>query len=287
MVMRMRGIMSKSYIHRLKELKSSLEEADFVLIGAGAGLSIAAGLIYDGQRFEKYFSEFIKKYDMRDMYSAGFYPFASQEHKWAYWSKHIEVNRYNEDTIKLYEELLDLIKEKNYFVLTTNVDGLFYKGGFPKEKVFMVQGDYGKFQCSIPCHNKLYDNKETVFKMTKEQKGCKIPSELIPRCPKCKTSMEVNIRKDHCFLQDEFWDKSNNAYRNFLLKAENKKLLLLEFGVGYNTPSIIKYPFENMINTQKNTKLIRFNLDSRDNSDNLTTFFDEQIPQIIEDLKQI
>lgn len=143
--MKMKCIMSKSYKDRLIELKSFLEEADFVLIGAGAGLSIAAGLVYDGQRFDKHFSEYIKKYAMRDMYSAGFYPFRTLEHKWAYWSKHIQVNRYNEDTTKLYEELFELVQEKNYFVLTTNVDGLFYKGGFPKEKVFMVQGDYESF----------------------------------------------------------------------------------------------------------------------------------------------
>ena len=222
----------------LERLKQELETADVILIGAGAGMSTSAGLAYSGERFEKYFSDFANKYGIRDIYSGGFYPFETQEEYWAWWSRHIYYNRYDLAPGKPYTDLLELVKDKEYFVLTTNVDHQFQLAGFDKQRLFYTQGDYGLWQCSEPCHNATYDNEEQVRRM--------IASELIPHCSKCGASMTMNLRADDTFVQDEGWYAAASRYEEFLQKHGHKHILLLELGVGFNTPGIIKYPFWRM-----------------------------------------
>ncbi len=225
------------------DLKEIIASADAVVIGAGAGLSTAAGFTYSGERFERYFSDFGEKYGFSDMYAGGFYPYDTPEEHWAYWSRYILVNRYMDPPKPVYQRLLGLVKDKDYFVITTNVDHCFQKAGFDKKRLFYTQGDYGLFQCSEPCHHKTYDNEEAVRRMIKEQKGMKIPSGLIPHCPVCGKPMTMNLRADDKFVEDEGWNAACERYEAFINAHKQGKVLYLELGVGYNTPVIIKYPF--------------------------------------------
>ena len=245
---------SEDYTRKITQLKNELESADAIIIGAGAGLSTAAGFTYDGERFEKYFSDFHKKYGIPDMYSGGFYPFHTLEEYWAWWSRHIWVNRYDCPVGKVYKDLLSLVKDKDYFVLTTNADHQFQRAGFDKKRLFYTQGDYGLWQCSEPCHNKTYDNEEIVRAMIEQQKDMKIPTELIPRCPVCGKPMTMNLRCDDTFVQDEGWYKAAECYDDFTRRHQHLHVLYLELGVGMNTPGIIKYPFWQM--TAKNPKAV-------------------------------
>ena len=233
---------------QIDKLKTSLDNADAVIIGAGAGLSTSAGMTYSGERFLKHFSDFREKYGFSDMYSGGFYPFPSLEEFWAYWSRYVYINRYENPEIPVYNKLLNLVKNKDYFVLTTNVDHCFQKAGFDKSRLFYTQGDYGLFQCSLPCHNKTYDNEESILRMYAKQKNMKIPTSLIPRCPICGRAMSMNLRADNTFVQDEGWYEAQARYENFISNHKNDRVLYLELGVGNNTPIIIKYPFWNYTN---------------------------------------
>ena len=228
---------------QIERLKQALETADAVLIGAGAGLSTSAGLTYSGERFERYFSDFHQKYRITDMYSGGFYPYDTLEEYWAWWSRHIFYNRYVDAPLPVYQELLALVKDKDYFVLTTNVDHQFQRAGFDKKRLFYTQGDYGLWQCSRGCHNKTYDNEDTVRQMIDQQQDMEIPSELIPRCPVCGAPMIMNLRCDDTFVQDEGWYAARNQYSDFVRRHKHGTVLYLELGVGNNTPVIIKYPF--------------------------------------------
>ncbi|HIX84603.1 MAG TPA: Sir2 silent information regulator family NAD-dependent deacetylase [Candidatus Megamonas gallistercoris] len=238
----------------IESLKKAVEKCNTVIIGAGAGLSASAGFTYDGERFRKHFSDFQHKYGFNDMYTGGFFPYKSKEEYWAYWSRYIFVNRYMKAPKPVYEDLYDLIKEKDYFVITTNVDHCFQKAGFDKKRLFYTQGDYGLFQCSVPCHTKTYDNKETVMQMINQQKDMKVPSRLMPKCPVCGADMTMNLRADDKFVEDEGWHRACGNYRDFLLRHRNMPILFLELGVGYNTPVIIKYPFWQM--TAENTQAV-------------------------------
>lgn len=231
---------------KIQEIKTRLKEAQAIVIGAGSGLSAAAGFTYEGERFEKCFPDFIEKYGMTDMYSAGFFPFETQEEKWAYWSRHIYYNRYDTKAAQTYLDLLGLVKEKNYFVLTTNVDHQFQIAGFDNKRIFATQGDYGYFQCGKACHSKLYDNEAQVRAMVAHQKNCRIPSFLVPKCPVCGGNMEVNLRCDSYFVEDASWHEAAKSYEEFLQMNQGKNTVFLELGVGMNTPGIIKYPFWNM-----------------------------------------
>lgn len=237
---------TESFSDNIKRLKEELQTADAVVIGAGAGLSAAAGLTYSGERFQKYFADFEAKYGFHDMYSGGFYPFESPEVYWAYWSRHIFVNRYTDAPTDVYTRLLDLVKRKEYFVITTNVDHQFQKAGFPKNHLFYTQGDYGLWQCEKACHQKTYDNEKAVRQMLAQQKDMKIPTELIPKCPVCGAPMTMNLRCDDTFVQDAGWYAAANRYTAFLQRHSNSHILFLELGVGMNTPVIIKYPFWQM-----------------------------------------
>lgn len=248
-----------NYSQQLKNLANHIKECEAIIIGAGSGLSSAAGLTYSGERFNKYFSDFINKYHLTDMYSAGFYPYESLEEYWAYWSRHIYYNRYIDAPKDTYQKLLQLVKNKDYFVLTTNVDHQFQKAGFDKKRLFYSQGDYGLWQCSKPCHQKTYDNKEIVEKMLLQQKDLKIPSSLIPYCSKCGAFMTMNLRCDQTFVQDEGWYQGQFRYNDFINKHRDLKIIYLELGVGQNTPVIIKYPFWNYTNSNKKATYVCIN----------------------------
>ena len=240
----------KSYSESMERLKAALQDCDAVVIGAGSGLSTAAGFTYNGERFEKYFSDFAAKYGIKDMYSGGFYPFPTQEEFWAYWSRYIYSNRYTDAPKPVYENLLQLVQDKDYFVITTNVDHCFQKAGFDKMRLFYTQGDYGLFQCSEPCCQETFDNESVIRQMIERQENMKIPTELLPTCPHCGKPMTMNLRCDDTFVEDDGWRRAAERYENFLRTRAGGKILFLEFGVGYNTPIIIKYPFWQM--TAKN-----------------------------------
>ncbi len=243
-----------NYSDKLSRLKDKIAAADAIVIGAGAGLSTSAGFDYSGERFEKYFADFHKKYGITDMYSGGFYPFETLNEYWAWWSRHILVNRYNAPVGKPYSDLLKAVSDKDYFVLTTNVDHRFQLAGFDKKRLFYTQGDYGLWQCSEPCCNETFDNENAVRTMVKEQCNMKIPDELIPRCPHCGKPMAMNLRCDNSFVQDEGWYTAAERYEEFIRRHRNLHILFLELGVGFNTPGIIKYPFMQM--TAENPKAI-------------------------------
>ena len=230
----------------IEQLKGALASADAVVVGAGAGLSASAGMTYSGERFRRYFSDFQSRYDIQDMYSGGFYPFESLEEYWAWWSRQILVNRYEKAPKPVYGDLLKLIKDKDYFVLTTNVDHQFQLAGFDKQRLFYTQGDYGLWQCSKPCCSKTWDNEAAVRRMVAEQKNRRLPSALLPHCPVCGAPMAMNLRCDNTFVQDEGWYAAHSRYEGFIRQHKNARLLLLELGVGSNTPVIIKYPFWQM-----------------------------------------
>ncbi len=254
---------------KIEKLKTTIQTSEAILIGAGAGLSASAGFTYTGKRFEQYFFDFIRKYGFRDMYSGGFYPFERLEEHWAYWSRYIYINRYADVDNGTYKKLFELVKDKNYFVLTTNVDHQFQKAGFDKNRLFYTQGDYGLFQCSRPCHDTTYDNEEIIHKMmesqgyafTKEgmlyipentELKMEIQTQLIPYCPVCGRPMSMNLRADDTFVEDEGWHRAAERYSDFIRRHQNMRILFLEFGVGMNTPRIIKYPFWQMTVKNKN-----------------------------------
>ena len=265
-----------SYSDNIKRLKNEIETADAILIGAGAGLSTSAGFTYSGERFEKHFADFHKKYGITDMYSGGFYPYDTLEEHWAYWSRYIYINRYMDAPKPVYDRLYEQVKDKDYFVLTTNVDHCFQKAGFDKSRLFYTQGDYGLFQCSDPCHQMTYENKDTIRTMVEAQgyvirengiltlpEGVTpkmvIPSELVPYCPRCHKPMSMNLRADNSFVEDEGWHRASERYADFLHRHQDSKVLFLELAVGFNTPVIIKYPFWQMTAKNKNAVYICIN----------------------------
>ncbi len=244
-----------------EKLKALIENAEAIVIGAGAGLSTAAGFTYSGKRFHENFHDFEAKYRFRDMYSGGFYPFGTPEEFWAYWSRYIFINRYCDAPKPVYNELLSLVKDKNYFVITTNVDHCFQKAGFDKQRLFYTQGDYGLFQCSVPCRQKTYDNEAAVRQMVQNQRDMKIPSALVPKCPVCGKPMTMNLRSDDKFAEDEGWNLACRRYERFIRENKNRKVLYLELGVGTNTPAIIKYPFWRLTAQNKNARYVCVNTD--------------------------
>ena len=245
---------TRDYSAEIDHLKKEIQTADAIVIGAGAGLSTAAGFTYSGERLQKNFADFVEKYGFRDMYSGGFYSFSTLEEQWAYWSRYIYINRYMDVDNGTYKRLFELVKDKDYFVLTTNVDHQFQKAGFDKHRLFYTQGDYGLWQCSEPCHQKTYDNEETVRAMFEKQRDMRVPSELVPHCPVCGKPMSMNLRADDTFVEDEGWHRAAERYDEFLRRHEGLHILFLELGVGMNTPVIIKYPFWKM--TYANPKAV-------------------------------
>lgn len=251
---------TKNYSEQIKRLHAALQECEAVVIGAGSGLSTAAGYTYTGERFQKYFADFAEKYGIRDMYSGGFYPFPTQEEFWGYWSRYIFINRYMDAPKPVYEKLLRLVADKNYFVITTNVDHCFQKAGFAKKRLFYMQGDYGLFQCSEPCCRKTYDNEISIRKMLEEQRDMRVSSELIPYCPICGKPMTMNLHCDATFVQDDGWYRASQRYKGFLEQHNGLRVLFLELGVGMNTPAIIKFPFWHLANEWENGSYACINL---------------------------
>ncbi len=245
---------TKSCSEQIDRLKAVLQDCDAVVVGAGSGLSTAAGFTYADERFEKHFSDFARKYGIGDMYSGGFYPFPTREEYWAYWSRYIYINRYQDAPKPVYHDLLKLVQDKDYFVITTNVDHCFQKAGFDKKRLFYTQGDYGLFQCSEPCCQETFDNEAVIRAMVERQENMKVPTELLPTCPHCGKPMIMNLRCDDTFVEDEGWHRAAEQYENFLRTRNGQKILFLELGVGYNTPVIIKYPFWQM--TVKNPNAV-------------------------------
>lgn len=278
------------YNMRILNAIEVINEAEYILIGAGAGLSDAAGIKFSGSRFTNNFGDYIKKYGMTDLYTSSFYPFKSQEEKWAYWAKHISLNRYETKATQLYSDLFDCIKNKQYFVITTNVDHQFMLTGVPNDKLFATQGDYGYLQCEIGCHDKRYDNEILIKEMISQTKDCRIPSKLVPKCPICHGNMEVNLRKDNHFVQDDAWYSAKNNYEQFLKDSSGHKLVLIELGVGYNTPGIIRYPFEQYTFQSDNAHLIRINRDFpfgvKENK-HKTISFDEEMNEVITQIRKV
>ena len=261
----------------ISRIREKIDAADAVVIGAGAGLSTSAGFLYSGERFTEYFGDFAEKYDFSDMYSGGFYPYETLEEHWAYWSRYIFINRYMNPPKNVYQSLHKLVEKKDYFVLTTNVDHCFQKAGFEKNRLFYTQGDYGLFQCSKPCHPATYDNEEIIRRMVLSQgflikNGClvkpegtvikqRVPSELVPRCPKCGRPMSMNLRADDTFVEDAGWQAAADRYEAFMRAHSGKRIVFLELGVGYNTPGIIKYTFWQYANKWRNAFYICINKD--------------------------
>lgn len=261
---------------KIKKIQSALAEADAVIIGAGAGLSTSAGFTYTGERFHKYFFDFEEKYGFHDMYTGGFYPYHALEEHWAYWSRYIYINRYLDAPRNTYANILEVVKNKDYFVLTTNVDHCFQKAGFDHKRLFYTQGDYGLFQCSVPCCKETFDNKEIIINMLMEQGGSiesdgtlKLPeqgklkmtvsSSVLPVCPHCGKPLTMNLRSDDTFVEDTGWNKAAMCYDQFLQRHKGLKMVFLELGVGYNTPVIIKYPFWQMTAKNPNATYICIN----------------------------
>ena len=241
----------QEYSKQIERLNQALNAADAVVIGAGAGLSASAGFTYSGARFQENFRDFEEKYGFHDMYSGGFYHYSTEEEFWAFWSRNVLLNRYQNSPKPVYDKLFSLVKDKNYFVITTNVDHCFQKAGFDKKRLFYTQGDYGLFQCSAPCHNLTYDNEEIIRRMAEEQRDMRVPLSLLPRCPKCGKPMAMNLRCDDTFVQDGGWYAACDMYEEFIKKNKNKVVVYLELGVGGNTPVIIKYPFWRLTNQNK------------------------------------
>lgn len=273
-------IWTRNFTHdssaQVEQLRKALDDVDTVILGAGAGLSTAAGFVYGGERFQRYFYDFASKYGFSEMYSGGFYPYASLEEHWAYWSRYIYINRYLDPPKPVYQDLLALVQNKDYFVLTTNVDHCFQKAGFNKKRLFYTQGDYGLFQCSEPCCQETFDNEARVRQMVEAQgwhieadgtltepdgplKMC-VPPELVPHCPHCGKPMSMNLRADETFVEDAGWHDAAERYSEFLRRHAGTKTLFLELGTGYNTPGIIKYPFWRMTAQWENARYACVNL---------------------------
>lgn len=253
--------MRTRYNKRLDRAKRALDGAEYVLLGGGAGLSAAAGITYSGKRFSDHFAPFIERYGFTDLYTSSFYPFETEEERWAYWAEHISINRFTMGATQLYRDLLELVQEKPYFVISTNVESQFVKAGFPEDKVFEIQGDYSFLQCKKGCHDTLYYNETLVKEMIGQTKNCRIPSALVPKCPVCGGNMDVNLRKNGYFVQDERWYESDRRYSEFLSTSAGARIVYMELGVGFNTPGIIRYPFERMTYSNDKASLIRLNLD--------------------------
>lgn len=272
------------FVQRLDKAYEAIDEADYIVIGAGAGLSTAAGIDYGGERHERYFKDFIEKYGFTDMYSSSFYQFQTPEELWAYWARHIFANRYDVGKTDVYQKLLKLVEDKEYFVITTNVEHQFWINGFEDERIFATQGDYGLLQCSKACHDKLYENEELINELLENTSDCRVPSDMVPYCPVCGEQMDINIRKDSFFVEDDKWHEMSDRYYDFLNGIEGK-FVFLEIGVGFNTPTIIRFPFEQMTYNNDDATLIRLNLDYpqaiEENKDK-TISFDENVEEILD-----
>lgn len=251
-----------SFSEGIEVIKGWIDESDRILVGAGAGLSAAAGMVGTGPRYEEAFPDFIEKYHDPSMYVAGFRNYSCPEEKWAYWSRAIMMDRYEFEDNGTYAALLDILRGRDYFILTTNVDHCFQRFGFDKTRLFYTQGDYGLWQCSGPCCRQTYDNETTVRRMAVEQEGMRVPSDLVPMCPVCGRPMTMNLRCDETFVEDTGWHMAADRYTRFASDSMTSNTLYLELGAGYNTPGIIKYPFWRMSADNRRSHYVSVSLGS-------------------------
>lgn len=280
----------RSFEERLSLASEKLAEADAIVIGAGAGLSAAAGLDYSGPAFKAEFADYISRYGFPDLYTSSFHEFPTEEERWARWARHIDYIRFRPGAMPLYKELHKLAEGKNYFVITTNVDAQFRKAGFDPEKIFEVQGDYGLMQCAVGCHPRLYSDKETVEQILSHSHDLTVDKKYVPVCPVCGGNMDVHVRKNSYFVQDEKWNEAATRYEDFMAKyASGHKIVLLELGIGYNTPAIIRYPFERITYGNDRATLIRLNSEYPDGpaeTASRTIAFTENMGEVIRDLEK-
>ena len=277
----------KAKQREIKRLREAIDHCDALLVGAGAGLSTAAGFTYSGKRFVKYFDDFRSRFGITDMYSGGFFPFPDIETYWAWWSRQIWLNRYDAEVGKPYVRLLEIVQDKDYFVLTTNVDHQFQRAGFDKRRLFYTQGDYGLFQCSRACTNETYDNQDLIEAMYTQQSNMRIPHELVPHCPHCGALMTTNLRIDDTFVEDAGWHAAEQRYEDFRRKHRSDSVLYLELGVGNNTPIIIKYPFWNMTYDNRKASYACINLGEAITPEPIarqSILIDDDIAQVLEQL---
>ncbi len=276
------------FSERIQLARQRLDQADAIVIGAGAGLSAAAGLDYSGPQFKKEFADYIARYGFPDLYSSSFHEFPTEEERWARWARHIDYARFRPEAFELYRRLYDLVRNRNYFVITTNVDGQFRKAGFASDKLFEVQGDYGLMQCAVGCHPKTYSDKETVENILRHSHDLTVDRQYVPVCPVCGGNMDVHVRKNGFFVQDEDWVKAAVRYEKFMAEyAATKRIVLLELGIGYNTPTIIRYPFEQITYRNPDATLIRLNSEYPDGPVETaarTISFTENMQEVITDL---
>lgn len=276
------------YEEQIMQAADMIQKANYVLMGAGAGLSTAAGAVYGGTWFEENFKEFKEKYGngpyMQDMYSAGFHPYPDEESFWGYWSKQAILGGIDLDVTPLYKDILKLLKDKRTFCLSTNADGQFQKAGYKEEQIFCTQGDYFHIQCQKACHQRTYNAVKLFKQMDQARKNCQIPTYMVPKCPICGGPMTMNLRCDQYFVQDEAWYQAEKRFGDFLNEAlkSQKNLLLLELGVGFNTPTIIRFPFEKLVKENKQVNLIRLNL----NEAVIPESIEQQAVGINKDIKQ-
>lgn len=237
------------------------EQADAILIGGGAGLSASAGLDASGEGFRREFATEIAHYGFSDLYSAGFYPFPTERHWWAHWAHHADYFRHQPPALPLYKELAKLVEDRNYYVITTNVDAQFAKAGFPEDRVFAVQGDMAEMQCAKGCHQKVYPNLEAIRTMRANTHDFCVDERFLPRCPVCHGPINMHLRIDQYFVEDEHWHEMATRYQDFLGKYADRKLFMLELGVGFNTPTIIRFPFRRLARLNPDSTLLRINLE--------------------------
>lgn len=277
-----------NYSERIDRAAKAISDSDAILIGAGAGLSAAAGLRYSGPEFEREFADYIEKYHFPDLYSSAFHEFATEEERWTRWARHIDFIRFRTGAMPLYRELLELVKNKNYFVITTNVDAQFRKAGFDKDKIFEVQGDYGLMQCARACHDTLYDDRKTVEDINANAHDLTVDSRFVPHCPVCGGKMDVHVRVNGNFVEDAHWHCMAERYYSFVEKYKSSRLVLLELGIGFNTPTIIRYPFEQITYASHDATLIRLNSDYPHGSPEIqqqTISFSEDMSTVISKIK--
>lgn len=277
-----------SFSERIDRAAKAISDSYAILIGAGAGLSAAAGLRYSGPEFEREFADYIEKYHFPDLYSSSFHEFATEEERWARWARHIDFIRFRPGAMPLYRDLLDLVSGKNYFVITTNVDAQFRKAGFDKDRIFEVQGDYGLMQCARACHDTLYDDRRTVEDINANAHDLTVDSRFVPHCPACGGKMDVHVRVNGNFIEDAHWHSMAERYYSFIEKYKTSRLVLLELGVGFNTPTIIRYPFEQITYADQDATLIRLNRDYPQSSQEIqpqTISFSEDMSMVISKIK--
>lgn len=233
------------YKKEIAILLEKIEQSDAICIGAAAGMSTASGQRHhyeSDSNFKKYFSEFEKKYGFQGTFNGFYYPYKTAEERGAFMITALKL-QFDLPVGETYENLYELVKNKNYFVVTTNQDMQFHHL-FPDEKVGTIQGDNAYFQCRRPCHDGLYSSREIVERLYEKIKDCKIPSELIPRCPKCGGELEPWVR-GYTFLEGKKYKEQYKKWEDFLHNNLHKKILFLELGVGRMTPMFIREPFWN------------------------------------------